>query len=41
MPNQLHFDGHVENAKWYTLQGHMTTEGAKHWDLDGKVGGKR
>jgi prepilin-type processing-associated H-X9-DG protein len=41
MPNQLRFDGHVDNAKWYTLKGHSTTEGAAVWDLDGRVGGSR
>ena len=41
IPNHLHFDGHVGNAKWYSLKGHMSTEGAKNWDLDGKVGGQR
>lgn len=33
-PNQLHFDGHTDSRKWYTLPGHLTEEGGKTWSLN-------
>ena len=37
-PNHLLFDGHVDQARWRSLPGHATADGAKYWVLCGKAG---
>ena len=41
MPNQLVFDGHVANAKWYSLPGcHNSLQGSLIWRINGTTNGR-
>ena len=40
MSNHLFFDGHVGNAKWYSIQGGMTPGYEKFWRLNGTTSGR-